>query len=164
MATVLGNVSTISTEFFHPLGNVKLAAGFAKAAQRLWFGKKSELIPQPLYLVFFIFQWTSLGLLIPHSQGCWPLPSFRPSLPHYSFFWKAVLMAKFNTSFILSDKLWWLPSKGIACLMLFPSPFVGWSAWSFQFLLQEFSLEGAWVTQSVECPTSAQVMISWFVS
>ena len=29
---------------------------------------------------------------------------------------------------------------------------------------EKFSPGGTWVTQSVECPTLAQVMISWFVS
>ena len=27
-----------------------------------------------------------------------------------------------------------------------------------------YSVQGIWVTQSVKCPTSAQVMISWLVS
>ena len=30
--------------------------------------------------------------------------------------------------------------------------------------VEKYSNWGAWVTQSVKCPTSAQVMISWFMS
>ena len=30
--------------------------------------------------------------------------------------------------------------------------------------IQRYAIRGTWVAQSVECPTSAQVTISWFVS
>lgn len=73
VVTVLGKASAVSREFFYPLGNLSLAAGFAEADQRLRFGKRGKLSPQPLSLVvssssFCGLLWVS-GLYIARGGG-----------------------------------------------------------------------------------------------
>lgn len=101
--TVLGKVPAVSREFFYPLGNLRLAAGSAKADQRWRFGKRGKLIPQSLSLVmssssFGGLHWVS-GFSIARGGG--PCPHIDTLSPPFLTLEGRMLVAKSNASFFL---------------------------------------------------------------